>query len=335
MSAGRVQNRPLRLSEKIDGEAPSGARFESKRAGVQQSTFWGIKDSGGPISAPLDAALELGAYEALWSQQSASFKTIAERFRANPGLRPSDLVPAEEARAVANRVLAKLRERTGRFDVRVHGETEYPERLRDATHPLELFYFQGNWALASTPAVAIVGTRKPSAEGVERARFLARKLVEDRYTIVSGLAEGIDTAAHSSAIEAGGQTIAVIGTPLGEVYPKSNAALQEKISRDYLLISQVPVERYAAQTFRTNRFFFPERNKTMSALTEATVIVEAGETSGTLVQAREALKQKRKLFIMNSCFERGDLTWPKRFEEEGAIRVHSYADVRRELVGEA
>lgn len=302
---------------------------------VQQHSLWSVRSAEGPIAAPLDAALELGAYEALWSEHNASFKSIAERFRESPGMRPSDFVPAEEARAVAARVLAKLRSRTGRFDVRVHGETEYPERLRDATHPLELFYFQGNWALASTPAVAIVGTRKPSDEAMQRTRFLARKLVDDGYTVVSGLAEGIDTAAHEAAIEAGGQTIAVIGTPLGQVYPKSNAALQERIARDFLLISQVPVERYEAQNYRTNRFFFPERNKTMAALTEATVIVEAGETSGTLVQAREALRQKRKLFIMSSCFERGDLTWPARFEREGAIRVHSYSDVRRELVGAA
>ncbi|ALC13052.1 DNA-processing protein DprA [Sphingopyxis sp. 113P3] len=302
---------------------------------MQQQTFWGFRDASGPIAAPLDALLELGAYEALWSRQNASFKSIADRFRDNPDLRPSDLVPLDEARAVGARVLNKLRNRTGRFDVRIHGETEYPERLRDATHPLEFFYFQGNWALASTPAVAVVGTRKPSQKALERARFLAKKLVADGFTVVSGLAEGIDTAAHSAAIEGGGQTIAVIGTPLGEVYPKRNAALQEKIAREYLLISQVPVERYEAQDFRVNRFFFPERNKTMAALTQATIIVEAGETSGTLVQAREALKQKRKLFIMNSCFENSELTWPRKFELEGAIRVNSYADVRRELVGTA
>ncbi|MNL43793.1 hypothetical protein D3C87_1663230 [compost metagenome] len=71
----------------------------------------------------------------------------------------------------------------------------------------------------------------------------------------------------------------------------------------------------------------------MAALTEATVIIEAGETSGTLVQAREALKQKRQLFILNSCFERSDLTWPRRFEDEGAVRVRDYDDIRRQLVG--
>ena len=106
------------------------------------------------------------------------------------------------------------------------------------------------------------------------------------------------------------------------------------ISQDYLLISQVPVERYDRQQNPvSNRFFFPERNKTMSALTEATIIVEAGETSGTLVQARAALQQGRQVFILNNCFENTNLSWPTRFEKDGAIRVHDYDEIRRHLVG--
>lgn len=299
---------------------------------MTQTLLWGRRDEG-PISAPLNAALEVGAYETLWSETNASFKSLAERFSRAPGARPSDMVPEREAREVGARVIAKLRGRTSlRFDVRVNGELDYPERLRDATYPVELLYFQGRWDLVYTRSVAVVGTRKPSAEGLARTDQLARKLVRDDFTIVSGLAEGVDTAAHQAAIQAGGRTIAVIGTPLGQVYPRANAALQEQIARDFLLISQVPVERYDAQNPKVNRFFFPERNKTMSALTEATVIIEAGETSGTLIQAREALKQGRKLFILNSCFERDDLTWPKRFERDGAIRVRDYDDIRRELV---
>lgn len=300
---------------------------------MQQHTLWSMEKGGATVASPIDAALEIGAYEALWSEHNASFKTIAEKLRKTPGSRPSDFVPEVEARQVAQRVLEKLRKRTHqRFDVRIHGEWEYPHRLRDALDPVELLYFQGDWDLVSTPAVAVVGTRKPTESGKERAAYLAHKLVQDGFTIVSGLAEGVDTTAHRTSIDAGGRTIAVIGTPLGHVYPKANADLQAEIARNHLLISQVPVERYDAQSYRTNRFFFPERNKLMSALTRATVIVEAGETSGTLVQAREAIRQGRKLFIMNSCFERDDLTWPRRFEEQGAIKVHNYADVRRELV---
>lgn len=297
-----------------------------------QAKLWSANSDLGPIANPIDAALEIGAYEALWSETNASFKSLAERFAEQPGARPSDLVPEDQARRVGARVIARLRDRTDvRFDVRVHGEVDYPERLRHATHPVELLYFQGAWELITTRGVAVVGTRKPSPDGVRRTQQLVQKLVVDGFTVVSGLAEGVDTAAHRAAIDAGGQTIAVIGTPLGHVYPKTNAELQDQIARDYLLISQVPIERYEAQNFRVNRFFFPERNKTMSAISEATIIVEAGETSGTLIQAREALKQKRRLFILNSCFER-DLTWPHRFEQEGAIRVRDYDDIRRELV---
>ena len=117
------------------------------------------------------------------------------------------------------------------------------------------------------------------------------------------------------------------------MYPISNAELQELIAKDYLLISQVPVERYDMQQNPvSNRFFFPERNKTMSALTTATIIVEAGETSGTLVQAREALRQGRRVLILNNCFENPNLSWPTRFEKMGAIRVRDYDEIRQQLV---
>lgn len=300
----------------------------------QVSLFSASGGSDGALMQPIDAALELGAYEALWTQQSTSFKSIAELFAKNLGARPSDFIPVETARTAAKRVIDKLRSALGaRFDVRLHGEHEYPTRLRDATYPVELIYFQGDWDLTATSSVAVVGTRKPTPEGAARTRQLVRDLVKDDFTIVSGLAEGVDTAAHEATFEYGGRTIGVIGTPLSHTYPRGNSELQQRIATKHLLISQVPVERYEAQTFKWNRLFFPERNKTMSALSKATIIVEAGETSGTLIQAREALRQGRKLFILNSCFERADLTWPERFQREGAIRVRDYDDIRRELVG--
>ena len=89
--------------------------------------------------------------------------------------------------------------------------------------------------------------------------------------------------------------------------------------------------RYESQDYRLNRFFFPERNVTMSALTEATVIVEAGQTSGTLIQARAALDQGRKLFILDSCFRDSRLSWPDKFAGKGAVRVRDYDDIRRHL----
>jgi DNA processing protein len=181
-------------------------------------------------------------------------------------------------------------------------------------------------------SVAVIGTRLPSAQAEARAIRLVRHLVDDGFTVVSGLAKGIDTVVHHAAIESGGRTIAVIGTPLSVRYPRENARLQNMLARDFLLISQIPVLRYTRPNLTENKTFFPERNITMSALTEATVIVEAGETSGTLIQARHALKQKKRLFILESNFHNPSLTWPHRFEQLGAIRVRDYGDIQKHLV---
>jgi DNA processing protein len=222
-----------------------------------------------------------------------------------------------------------------RFGVRINGAGEYPKKLRDADHPVELLYYQGWWDLVESPCVAVVGTREPSEEGKRRAVRLTECLVRDGFTVVSGLAKGIDTIAHRTAIESGGRTIAVIGTPLSSSYPKDNRDLQRKIADEFLLISQVPIHRYSTQDWRLNRLFFPERNVTMSALTLGTVIIEAGETSGTLVQARAAMRQGRKLFILDSCFQNPKLTWPSGFEGLGAICVRDYQDVRQRLANKA
>jgi DNA processing protein len=214
----------------------------------------------------------------------------------------------------------------------MHGAGDYPEGLRDAEYPLEFLYYQGNWDLVYSPRrVAIVGTREPSEEGLRRTAKLASLLVRDGVTVVSGLAKGVDTMAHETAIKHGDRTIAVIGTPIDQVYPKENAQLQQRIAREHLLVSQVPVLVYSKRPPTVNRMFFPERNITMSALTQATIIVEAGETSGTLIQARAALKQSRKLFILESNFQNPKLTWPKRYEALGAIRVRDYEDIAAHL----
>ncbi|HEX3747553.1 MAG TPA: DNA-processing protein DprA [Bryobacteraceae bacterium] len=276
---------------------------------------------------------EMGAYEALWSDEKMWFKSLAERFAAHKDSLPSDFFSMDES------IPAKFAERASslfqkggvrRYGIRLHGAGEYPDKLRDAMYPVELLYYQGYWDLVETRCVAVVGTRKPSPEGVKRAEKLAGMLCQVGFTVVSGLAAGIDTIAHKTAIACGAPTIAVIGTPLSSVYPRDNAGLQAEIARNHLLISQVPVCRYEDQDWRVNRGFFPERNITMSALTEATIIVEAGETSGTLIQARHALKQGRMLFILNSCFDKG-LKWPHTYAEKGAIRVKDFDEIRAHL----
>ena len=284
--------------------------------------------NSGPAVSPVSPRRELGAYEALWLEKGATFKSLAERFAADPSAKPSDFVSEVIAEARASEVLTRLSKAgVSRFGTRFNLTGNYPRKLRDARHPVEMLYFQGTWELAETRSVAVVGSRSATEEGKRRAAKISRALVEKGFTVVSGLAAGIDAASHTAAIEAGGRTIAVIGTPIGVYYPKENERLQRQIAEQFLLVSQVPVLRYASQHVPQNKLFFPERNVTMSALTEATIIIEAGDTSGTLTQARAALQQGRKLFILKSCFERSDITWPAAYAKKGAIRVREPSDI--------
>jgi DNA processing protein len=253
-------------------------------------------------------------------------------FRSQPGSVPSDFPSSSEAERYSRIALGAIRNAgIKHFGIRVHGAGEYPAKLRDAEHPVELLYFQGNWDLTASRCVAIVGTRNPTDDGKRRAAKLLRQFVQSGFTVVSGLAQGIDTVAHTAAIENGGQTVAILGTPITSCYPPENHELQKKIADEFLVISQVPIVRYSRQGPNGNRLFFPARNMTMSALTEATVIVEAGSTSGTLIQARHALQQKRKLFILDSCFRNAELIWPQKYEERGAIRVAEFEDIKAHI----
>lgn len=176
----------------------------------------------------------------------------------------------------------------------------------DASEPEDLtLFYAGDLALVSRPSVSIVGTRKATTHGRQRAARLARELVERGVVIVSGLAMGIDTAAHMSTLESGGRTIAVIGTPLSKASPVDNGPLQEIIWRDHLLMSPFPEGR---EVLRSN---FPERNRVMAAISDATVIVEADDNSGTLHQAVACQKLGRWLFILKSVVD--SKKWPKRF----------------------
>jgi DNA processing protein len=168
-------------------------------------------------------------------------------------------------------------------------------------------WYAGNLESLRAPAVAIVGTRKVSPEGAARARKLARGLASAGVAVVSGLAEGVDTEALTEAMKSGGRVAAVIGTPINKAYPAKNAALQEAIYRDHLLISQFPI---GTRTFRSH---FPERNRLMAAVSDATVVIEASDTSGTLHQSAECVKLGRWLFITKAVAEDRSLTWPEKF----------------------
>ena len=160
-----------------------------------------------PTIRAISPLKEMGAYEALWAKPEASFKSLAQKFRELPDRLPSDFVAEYEADYFAQVVLGMLRESgVMQFGLRVHRAGEYPHKFRDAEDPVEVLYYRGWWDLVDTPSVAVVGTREPSTQAIENATRLVKLLVGDGYTIASGLARGIDTAAHKAAIENGGKT---------------------------------------------------------------------------------------------------------------------------------
>ena len=194
----------------------------------------------------------------------------------------------------------------------LNGTSRFPNRqfslLGSPRQDLTLYY-AGDISLLRKPCVAIVGTREVTPGGKQKTEKIARSLASSGVVIVSGLAAGVDTAALTAAMESGGRVIGVIGTPLDRAYPAKNRELQETIYRDHLLISQFPP---GARVFPSN---FPQRNKLMAALSDATAVMEASDSSGTLHQAAECSKLRRWLFIARSVADDSSLTWPTKFRK--------------------
>src|SRR5579863_674497 len=202
------------------------------------------------------------------------------------------------------------------------GQARYPRLLSAvADAPRFLFVRTNDLSIFDLPAIAVVGTRHPTDEGKRRAHKLAYLLAKRGIAISSGLASGIDTSAHMGALDFDGKTIGVIGTPVTASYPKENAELQRTVGRVGALVSQFHPGAV------TTRLSFPLRNATMSGLSLGTVIVEAGETSGALIQAQHCLSQGRKLFIPRSAVENEALAWPKKYLELGAIEFSTIEDL--------
>jgi len=258
---------------------------------------------------------EVIAYEYLYSLDRATLKLLTKQTVLSNKL-PSEVL-SEHAGFLQpesiNQIKDFIRIKADQFSVAINNTPSYPKKLKESKRPTPLFYYRGDIGLLESDSVSIVGARKTDELGLARAHRLAIELVEKGITVVSGLALGVDTAALTSAIQAGGRVIGVIGTPIDEYYPAQNKELQDEIASSHLLMSQVPFYKYAHQLFETKRYYFPERNELMAAVSDVTVIVEASDTSGTLTQARACLAQRRPLFIMRSCVESPKLKWPQEF----------------------
>ncbi len=201
----------------------------------------------------------------------------------------------------------------------------YPQALLQIADPPPCLYYLGRLELLQAPALAIVGSRNASAPGQENALAFAKALSQAGLTIVSGLAQGIDTAAHQGGLEGEGSSIAVIGTGIDRVYPAKNRALAHRLAEHGGMLSEFPLGT------PPQRGHFPRRNRLISGLTRGCLVIEATLSSGSLITARFALEQGREVFAVpgsiHSPFSKG----PHRLIREGAKLAETAQDVLEEL----
>jgi DNA processing protein len=195
----------------------------------------------------------------------------------------------------------------------------YPVNLRMVHDRPPALFVRGALDEADRRSVAVVGTRRATDQGIAQTNAIVRDLVESGYVVVSGLAAGIDTTAHEATLQAGGRTVAVIGTGLRHTFPRTNAPLQERIGREAAVLSQF----WPGQEAR--KWTFPQRNAVMSGFARATVVVEASHTSGARMQARLALEHGRPVFLMQSLMGHG---WTRSYRDRpGVYIVRSGAEI--------
>ncbi|MDR7332612.1 DNA-processing protein DprA [Roseateles asaccharophilus] len=209
------------------------------------------------------------------------------------------------------------------------GDPGYPPQLLATADPPLLLWLQGRRELLATPSLAVVGSRNPTAQGADNARAFSRALAREGYTIVSGLALGVDAAAHEGALDASGATIAVVGTGLDQVYPRRNAGLAARLLAGGGLI----VSEYALgmPVLPAN---FPKRNRIIAGLSQGCLVVEAALQSGSLITARLATEAGREVFAIPGSIHSPQARGCHALIRQGAKLVESAEDVLEELSGQ-
>jgi len=208
----------------------------------------------------------------------------------------------------------------------VHPESEFwPELFRALADPPTLLYLRGKPETLHWPALAIVGSRNPTRGGVLNAYEFARHLAASGFCIVSGLAQGIDTAAHKGALDANARTVAVLGHGIDRVYPAANHELAHRIAAEGALISEYPLGTHP------RREHFPERNRLISGVSLGTLVVEAAKRSGSLITARLAAEQGREVFAIPGSIHNAMSRGCHQLIRQGAKLVESADDIVGEL----
>jgi DNA processing protein len=250
-------------------------------------------------------------------------RRLSEAGSPTSALARSDAARVQEARVRASRAIARGAHVGAQCVLR--SDPRYPDALRRLRSAPPVLWMRGTPGLASLRSVAIVGTRTASSTGLRVARSLAAACAEAGIGVVSGLALGIDGAAHSAALESGGSTVAVLGTGVDVPYPPRHRALQERVATDGLLLSEVlPGERGHAGTF-------PQRNRLIAALADITVVVEAGRESGALITARVAQELDRTVCAVPGSVLAPECAGSNALIQQGAQVLCSPDDLLAEL----
>jgi DNA processing protein len=258
------------------------------------------------------------------------FDPVDEVCRASASLLSSLLsVPFEQAREVSNPLTNERRSQVESLRDRVVtlADDDYPPMLKEIIDPPLVLHVRGDVSLLLRTGIAVVGSRRATPYGINAAAQLASQLAVAGLVVVSGLARGIDAAAHQAALDARGPTVAVLGTGIDVVYPRGNARLFRRIENEGLIVSEFP----PGTPPRPENF--PIRNRVISGLSRGTVIVEATRRSGSLITARMAAEQGRDVFaVPGSIFSAGS-EGTHRLIQYGAKLVHDANDVLEELPG--
>jgi DNA processing protein len=205
------------------------------------------------------------------------------------------------------------------------GDKEYPEALKHIYDPPRELFVRGGFLAEDKNAVAIVGTRRATLYGLRQCERLSYELALKGITIISGMARGIDSAAHRGALKAGGRTIAVLGSGHDDIYPPENRKLYAEIAESGAAISEFPPDT------PPSTFNFPRRNRIISGLSKGVVVVEAAKRSGALITANFALQQGREVFAMPGNISSTRSDGPNALIKEGAKLVKDAGDILEEL----
>ncbi|HGD2225648.1 TPA: DNA-processing protein DprA [Streptococcus agalactiae] len=219
--------------------------------------------------------------------------------------------------------LKKLRQEFKKFPVLSILDSNYPLELKEIYNPPVLLFYQGNIELLSKPKLAVVGARQASQIGCQSVKKITKE-TNNQFVIVSGLARGIDTAAHVSALKNGGSSIAVIGSGLDVYYPTENKKLQEYMSYNHLVLS----EYFTGE--QPLKFHFPERNRIIAGLCQGIVVAEAKMRSGSLITCERALEEGREVFAIPGNIIDGKSDGCHHLIQEGAKCIISGKDILSE-----